>query len=1117
MLKLDFGLSFNDLYSNEGLKKIDKCWLEFLSNKDSNLYQNLNLLRAAELEDKSLKGKELSNLLIELACVLEEFLSQLFGVSAEVKKVSNQYSSLSVIYNCKRMFVQRTAAKKYSSELGEQIVDIEEKLAGLGLSVLDERAFAEFVEVAKEGGDEYALDLVTKYAAWALKSDAGKKKHKDGILFKAPKKIDIDNLFSDVVNNGGIYSSTDIHNRDGFSLTDKGISKITAYDEASYCIKCHKQQKDSCSHGMKVDDEYKVNGQNVTLAGCPLGQKISEMNLLKSEGSVIGALAMITVDNPLAAATGHRICNDCMKACIFQKQEPVNIPMVESKTLDDVLSLPWGFEIYSLLTRWNPLKLSDYLPVENNGRNVLVVGTGPAGFTASHYLINKGYNVVAIDALKIEPYNPVLSGVDSFGQKIDFSPIHNIHEMVYEDLEDRIPQGFGGVAEYGITVRWDKNKLTVIRLLLERRQHFSLHGGIRFGSNITYDQASKMGFDHICLAMGAGKPNIINMPNALAGGCRMASDFLMALQLSGAAKKTSLANIQIQLPVLVIGGGLTAIDTATESLAYYIRQVEKFAQDYENLGDEIFEGLTDRERDLAYEYIAHAKLLKENPNDKISVIKNLGGVSVVYRKSIQQSPAYRLNHEELELALQEGIQFIENITPKEVVVDEYGDAKLLKHENGELAARTIFIAAGTSPNTVLAEEDPDQFVLDGKYFRALGDDGSVVNPQKVSKPKDVQIITNMGESGASVSFLGDLHPSYAGNVVKAMASAKQGVEVIDKFIRKSKSDKRFVDIDQLFHSEMRTVVQSVKVLAPKIVEVVVKSNMAARNFSPGQFYKFQAYESMAEIVEGKRVAMEGIALTGAWVEKDEGLLSMIVLEMGGSSSLCRYMKEGDPVCLMGPTGEPTEIPSNENVLLLGGGLGNAVLFSIGQAMKQNGCNITYFAGYKHIEDRFKVDEIRSASNNVVWCCDEAEFGGIQENELSFKGNILECIERYAQTSDGAEEMKKIDRVIVIGSDRMMAAVSGAINNSHRHLFGNIKVAIGSINSPMQCMMKEICGQCIARHVDPVTGKESYVYSCKNQDQDLNSVDFAHLNKRLGQNSLMEKTSAKIIKHICAGY
>ena len=57
----------------------------------------------------------------------------------------------------------------------------------------------------------------------------------------------------------------------------------------------------------------------------------------------------------------------------------------------------------------------------------------------------------------------------------------------------------------------------------------------------------------------------------------------MALQLTGAAKTASIANLQLRLPVVVIGGGLTAIDTATESLAYYVRQVEKFARRYHTL------------------------------------------------------------------------------------------------------------------------------------------------------------------------------------------------------------------------------------------------------------------------------------------------------------------------------------------------------------------------------------------------------------------------------------------------------------------------------------------------------------------------------------------------------
>ena len=83
-----------------------------------------------------------------------------------------------------------------------------------------------------------------------------------------------------------------------------------------------------------------------------------------------------------------------MKSCIFQKQEPVDIPQIETRVLKDVLELPWGFEIYSLLTRWNPLNLDRPVPKPTSGRTVLVVGLGPAGFTLAHHLINDGHTVV---------------------------------------------------------------------------------------------------------------------------------------------------------------------------------------------------------------------------------------------------------------------------------------------------------------------------------------------------------------------------------------------------------------------------------------------------------------------------------------------------------------------------------------------------------------------------------------------------------------------------------------------------------------------------------------------------------------------------------------------------
>lgn len=252
--------------------------------------------------------------------------------------------------------------------------------------------------------------------------------------------------------------------------------------------------------------------------------------------------------------------------------------------------------------------------------------------------------------------------------------------------------------------------------------------------------------------------------------------------------------------------------------------------------------------------------------------------------------------------------------------------------------------------------------------------------------------------------------------------------------------------------------------------------------------------------------MEGVALTGAWVDADKGELAMIVLEMGGSSDLCAHLAPGEPVVVMGPTGAPTEIPERQTVCLVGGGLGNAVLFSIGRALKDAGCRVLYFAGYRRAEDRFKVPEILAASDTVIWCCDEpANFTPERPGDRAFTGNIVQAMRAYASGGLGetAIPLAEADRMIVIGSDRMMAAVKAARKGVLAPFLKPRHCAVASVNSPMQCMMKEICAQCLQRHVDPETGEETVVYSCANQDQDLDRVDFVSLRDRLSQNTVQE--------------
>jgi NAD(P)H-flavin reductase len=299
-------------------------------------------------------------------------------------------------------------------------------------------------------------------------------------------------------------------------------------------------------------------------------------------------------------------------------------------------------------------------------------------------------------------------------------------------------------------------------------------------------------------------------------------------------------------------------------------------------------------------------------------------------------------------------------------------------------------------------------------------------------------------------------------------------------------------------------------LSPTIVEVVVHAPAAARAFHPGQFYRLQNYEMFAPKSPDTLLAMEGLALTGAWVDPEKGLVSVIVLEMGGSSDLCITLKPGEPVVLMGPTGEATETPTGETVLLVGGGLGNAVLFSIGQALRKAGSRVLYFAGYRKAEDRYKVSEIEAAADQVIWCVDSgAGFAPERPQDRAFVGNIVQAMTAFAEGKLGASNLKlsDVDRVIAIGSDGMMRAVAEARHAVLAPYLRKGHTAIGSINSPMQCMMKEICAQCLQRLRDPVTGKEIVVFTCAGQDQPLDSVDFKTLRDRLSQNRAQERLAA----------
>jgi len=623
----------------------------------------------------------------------------------------------------------------------------------------------------------------------------------------------------------------------------------------------------------------------------------------------------------------------------------------------------------------------------------------------------------------------------------------------------------------------------------------------------------------------------------------------MALQLTGAFKRAALPNLQVRLPAVVIGGGLTAIDTATELAAYYPVQVEKTLDRYEILVNEKGENavvgcFTPLEREILNEFLQHGAAVRaerkraeaagEKP-DLAKLVRSWGGVSLAYRKRMVDSPAYRLNHEEIIKALEEGISFVENVNPEEAVVDANNHVQAMHFSAPdrklELPARSVMVAAGTTPNITYEKEHPGSFQMDGKKkffaaYRAVKQADGTFTLEAAGK--EAGFFTSYSNGGRFITYYGDNHPLYAGNVVKAMASARDGygkvvvlfedaVSALDPS-KQPQRDAQWKTLTDHLDRELIARVSEVRRLTPTIIEVVVHAPSAARKFEPGQFYRLQNYETLAEQRKGTRLLMEGIALTGAWVDREKGLLSLIALELGVSSRLVSRLKPGEPVVVMGPTGAPSEIGRSENVLLLGGGLGNAVLFSIAKEMRDKGNRVIYFAGYKKGEDLFKQDEVEEGTDQVIWSTDMgAEISPRRPQDHHFRGNIVQSVLAYGKGEMGEPliPLSQVHRIIAIGSDRMMAAVRDARHGVLEPLLNPNHIAIASINSPMQCMMKEVCAQCLQKHVDPKTGKETIIFSCLNQDQEMDRVDFKNLNTRLQQNTVQEKLSSLWLDHVLA--
>src|SRR5581483_9810940 len=222
-----------------------------------------------------------------------------------------------------------------------------------------------------------------------------------------------------------------------------------------------------------------------------------------------------------------------------------------------------------------------------------------------------------------------------------------------------------------------------------------------------------------------------------------------------------------------------------------------------------------------------------------------------------------------------------------------------------------------------------------------------------------------------------------------------------------------------------------------------------------------------------------------------GEISLIVVEQGASAKICATLREGEPVALMGPTGVRMKIPDGgETVMVVVDRLGIAHFLAVGPALRAQG------------------NGVRIAAQRA---CDRAA-----------AGSIVGAIGQYAQ---GALEpaglappipLEQVDRLIIVGGSRLVRRVRDAKRAELAPYFCRTGHTIASISTPMQCMLKGVCSQCLQWQIDPLTGKRTKaVFGCSWQDQPLEIVDLDNLDERLGQNRLQEALADLWLEYLCA--
>jgi NAD(P)H-flavin reductase len=565
--------------------------------------------------------------------------------------------------------------------------------------------------------------------------------------------------------------------------------------------------------------------------------------------------------------------------------------------------------------------------------------------------------------------------------------------------------------------------------------------------------------------------------------------------------------------------------------AYYVVQVEKIFKRYELLkkefGEELIRArLDDASRAILDEFLEHGRAVREERERAVlehraphflPLLQHWGGVTIAYRRGLKDSPAYTRNHEEVIKALEEGIYYAEHLEPKAARLDRHGqiialvctrqarDADGKWHATTEevvLPARSVFVATGARPNVAYEFEHKGHFAKEHGHYQTHRVDHDHVVPLPVAehcKVDEFGAFTSYANGDKRVSFIGDTHPVFHGSVVKAVASGLRTYpKIVQSFGPRAAQRGELAEYRRFreqIAEQLQARVVNVERVHERVVRLTVKAPLAADRFRPGQFFRLQNFETRAQNVAGTKLQTEALALTGAHIDKDAGTVTLLVLEGGASARVCATFKPGDPLSLMGPGGVRTKIPDDapETVMIVAGPVGVPHVLGVGPALRANGNRVLLFAVFDSPQAVFCREELEHAVDTVVWIADGAD--------------PATAIAQYAG-ADPAIALQDVDRLLIVGDPCLVRQIREARKQALKPFFTKgPREVIGSISTPMQCMLKGVCSQCLQWQIDPTTGvRTKAVFGCSWQDQPVDIVDLDNLEERLSQNRLQEKLS-----------